>query len=150
TIATEKLPQFEESLEEVMQEQAESHWKRSLTLDSAILLETIDDALLKELETLRPFGPGNPEPLFLCTGAELKNPRIVGEKHLRCTVAAGGKELAGIAFNTELPRGIEEKKWDLACIPQWNTYLNQTTIQLKIRETRVTAAVLPSTPVLES
>ena len=45
--------------------------------------------LIQELESLHPFGAGNPEPTFAVTGLEVMDARTVGEKHLKMTVRQG-------------------------------------------------------------
>ncbi len=59
---------------------------------------------------LSPFGIGNPAPNLLVPGAQLTDPRPMGEgKHLRFTVRAGGVQARAVAFGcTTLPAGAED------------------------------------------
>ncbi|MEA2330236.1 MAG: single-stranded-DNA-specific exonuclease [Thermoleophilaceae bacterium] len=59
--------------------------------------------LAEELETLRPFGMGNPQPTLLVPAARFQNVTGMGEErqHTRFTlVTAGGARSRGVAFGT--------------------------------------------------
>jgi single-stranded-DNA-specific exonuclease len=59
--------------------------------------------LAEELERLRPFGPGNPQPALLVPGARVENVAAMGEErqHARFTlVTAGGSRSRGVAFGS--------------------------------------------------
>jgi single-stranded-DNA-specific exonuclease len=56
-------------------------------------------ALAEELRELAPFGNGNPAVSLLVPGAELEDPRPMGEgRHVRFTVRAGGVRARAVAF----------------------------------------------------
>jgi single-stranded-DNA-specific exonuclease len=59
--------------------------------------------LAEELERLRPFGSGNPQPALLVPGARVENVAAMGEErqHARFTlVTAGGSRSRGVAFGS--------------------------------------------------
>ena len=60
--------------------------------------ETIDRPLLDMLRRLGPFGAGCPEPLFEATGLQVREARVVAERHLRLKLFGGGRLLTGIMF----------------------------------------------------
>jgi single-stranded-DNA-specific exonuclease len=58
--------------------------------------------LAEELERLRPFGPGNPQPTLLVPAARLEAVGAMGKErqHARFTVASGGARSRAVAFGT--------------------------------------------------
>ena len=51
------------------------------------------------LERLRPFGPGNPAPVFVCTEVECLNSRVVAERHLKVKLHHQNCVMEAIAFD---------------------------------------------------
>jgi single-stranded-DNA-specific exonuclease len=74
---------------------------RSLGVDGALSLGAANPDLLEVLETLEPFGNGNPEPRFAFPRARIAKADIVGDNHIRCQLAdeASGR-LGAIAFRS--------------------------------------------------
>ena len=72
-----------------------------LRLDAALSVTAATLELIDALEHLAPFGVGNPEPRFVIAGARVSGARVVGDDHVRCTLAgAGGGRLQAIAFRS--------------------------------------------------
>lgn len=97
TLRKENFSRFKESLT------AEAHQvigNRRPTLESEALLN-IDDLngqTLKELRSLAPHGPGNPDPVFYSTGLSLHGtPRAMGSNHLMLRVS-GEKRILPAVF----------------------------------------------------
>ncbi len=78
-------------------------------VDAVVAGDELGLALAEELETLAPFGMGNPDVSLLVPAAQLCDPRPMGEaKHLRLTVETGGVRARAVAFGcTALPDGHE-------------------------------------------
>lgn len=74
-----------------------------LYLDCKLNPAYIDVKLAESLESLEPFGAGNPQPLFGIFGAVLTNIKPVGEgKHLRLTFSKGNAHFSAMKFSTTL------------------------------------------------
>jgi single-stranded-DNA-specific exonuclease len=73
--------------------------KPTLKVDAQVQLEELDAQFYQHLERLRPFGPGNPEPVLACAGVECLTSRIVGERHLKVRLAQNGCLTEAIAFD---------------------------------------------------
>jgi single-stranded-DNA-specific exonuclease len=71
----------------------------TLKVDALVELTELDQNFFRHLENLRPFGPGNPAPVFACETVECLGSRVVGERHLRVQLAQAGKVVEAIAFD---------------------------------------------------
>jgi single-stranded-DNA-specific exonuclease len=99
-VAAEALDALQEKLEEVFEQQVGAEpLKPTLQVDAQVLLEDLDALFYQHLERLRPFGPGNPEPVLACAGVECLTSRIVGERHLKVQLAQNGCLMEAIAFD---------------------------------------------------
>jgi single-stranded-DNA-specific exonuclease len=70
-----------------------------LTFDGAISPGGATEDLCTLIARCGPYGAGNPEPLFALPSVRVAFASIVGEQHVRCTLAsADGARIQGIAF----------------------------------------------------
>ncbi|MEM8986995.1 MAG: single-stranded-DNA-specific exonuclease RecJ [Pseudomonadota bacterium] len=70
-----------------------------LTLDDRLSVRGADRALAEALAEAGPFGPGNPEPVFLLSGVRVRNVVIRGERHVICTLGdETGGAVKAVAF----------------------------------------------------
>jgi single-stranded-DNA-specific exonuclease len=80
-------------------------------VDAVVAGDELGLKLAEELETLAPFGMGNPSVRLLVPAARLTDPRPMGEgnKHLRLSVEAGGLRARAVSFGCDgkLPEGSE-------------------------------------------
>jgi single-stranded-DNA-specific exonuclease len=59
----------------------------TLEVDAELRLSDIDQGLFKAVETLAPFGPANPQPVFAARDLSvIAEPRILKGKHLKFRV----------------------------------------------------------------
>jgi len=70
----------------------------ALRPDVELDLAVVDADLAHWLSYLGPHGIGNPGPMFLTRGVALERPKVVGERHLKVSLAAGGSRLDAIGF----------------------------------------------------
>jgi single-stranded-DNA-specific exonuclease len=74
--------------------------KTTITVDTEIDLSCHDEAMIKFLDRLSPFGESNPLPIFLTKNVKVVNgARIVGNNHLKFRVSDGFNSFDAIAFN---------------------------------------------------
>jgi single-stranded-DNA-specific exonuclease len=71
----------------------------SVKIDSEVTLAELDFKLHCEINSIAPFGPGNPEPVLKAGGLEVLYPKIVGKDHVRMKMSQRGRMMAAIAFN---------------------------------------------------
>ncbi len=130
-----------------------AHAGAALTPEDLIPVERVDAVvpggllglgLAEELETLRPFGMGNPQPTLLVPAARFQNVTAMGEEreHSRFTlVTAGGQLSRGVAFRSppkELAPAAEENH-DIALRLErnrWNGVVEPRTILRALCPTR--------------
>jgi single-stranded-DNA-specific exonuclease len=79
-----------------------------LHIDAEISFADLSLDLLDSYELLRPFGAGNPQPLFMASAVQVAEaPRVIKEKHLKFRFQQDGHEHEGIYFHSaglDLPR----------------------------------------------
>ncbi len=86
TVRPEHMPHLQERLTALAAEAfAERPPQPVLDIDVALPLEAFEPDMLTFIERLRPFGEGNPQPVFLASGLRWEHARFVGEgnRHLR-------------------------------------------------------------------
>jgi len=109
-----------------------------MKLDGLLPLGKIDQRLLRELELLQPFGMGNPEPVFLFSGAMVRDHRVFGGRHVSLDVR---DEAAGVTLKAKawrmadsLPRDIVGRPVSLAFTPKINTFNGIERIELHLKD----------------
>jgi single-stranded-DNA-specific exonuclease len=71
-----------------------------LEIDAVVELSEIDEAAVRSIEVLAPFGYGNPQPLLAALDVEVAAPPVVfAQKHLRVAVKQNGRSLTLKAWN---------------------------------------------------
>jgi single-stranded-DNA-specific exonuclease len=74
--------------------------EKPLFLDSVISPSALNFDFYSKVNTLAPFGSGNPEPKFMIENLKTINGKIVGEKHIKSVlIGADGTPIKTIAFN---------------------------------------------------
>jgi len=112
-----------------------------LKLDAKIAFTDLTYDFMEALSLLEPFGTENPPPLLYCTASQVWPPKVVGSTHLKLYVEQEGRTLEGIGFNLAGKKSKITKKdtpVQIAFTPQLNTFLNKTSIQLKIQDVKLT------------
>jgi single-stranded-DNA-specific exonuclease len=101
--------------------------------------------LVSEINSMEPFGNGNPAPVFRFSNVYVLRADIVGEKHIRVMFAPskeahGSKPLASIAFNavgTELGNVILSRKSHSLSVfgsLKINSWQDRETVQLQLKD----------------
>jgi single-stranded-DNA-specific exonuclease len=86
TVATENLARLRQRLQAIAAEElAEIELQPTLTIDAETLLEEVSWATHEQLSRIEPCGVGNPQPILLSTGLEVRDRRALGQegKHLK-------------------------------------------------------------------
>ncbi len=112
-----------------------------LNIDLSLTLPAVNMNLYREIEQLKPFGTGNPEPLILLRGIYFQKTRIIGNGHIKCELTTlSGAKLAAIAFrtaDTDMGKEILSPRhdcYDVVGNLRLNIWNNQTNLQFTITD----------------
>lgn len=109
-------------------------------VDLEVSLGELDGGFYRLLGHAAPFGVGNPTPVFAARGVRLAgSPRVVGDRHLRMTMAESGARLEAIGFG--MADRIDEvsgqnRPLDVAFKLDENHWNGRTTLQAKLVDIR--------------
>lgn len=111
-------------------------------VDMELPFEEATLPLAEALNTMEPFGTGNPTPRFLIRDVVLERvSELGGGKHLKLTVSKGGRALYALLFSTtrfDFPYG-EGEHIDLLCSVDINEFRDVRSVQLTVQDVRYTA-----------
>ena len=102
TVATPRLAELEERLLATALEWTDGAQPApAMRFDCEISPALLGEPTMSFIDSLKPFGTGNPEPVFLTRRARIVEARRVGkdESHLRLRVVHGGRGWTAMAFN---------------------------------------------------
>ena len=111
-----------------------------INIDAEIPLSTITSDFARMVESLEPFGEGNPEPVFASCGVTVKSyPAILGKETIRFWVTDGEKTISAVGFGMAKYKQMIKPgdKIDLAyniIMDDWNKL---PTPQLKLKDVRL-------------
>ncbi len=109
-----------------------------LVLDGELPFREIDYVLLKELELMQPFGPGNPEPVFASPWVSVRNFKVFGKNHVSMDLVDedGGAVLRGKAWRQAETLRPEHAADGLrvAFTPKLDHYNGLASIDLRVRD----------------
>ena len=132
-ISAEAIPDFSRALEEFADSALSPELLiPSLTLDTVIRLEQMNESFLSELDLLAPFGMGNPEPIMGLPDLTVVESKPVGKNHLRLRVQEGRIVRDAIGFRMASLHPLSRQRVKLAFSPQVNIFQGRRTLQLKI------------------
>ena len=111
---------------------------QQLSIDAELDFSMISANLIDELETLMPFGSGNPEPLFMSSDIRVVSSRMLGNRHRRMTLrqssGINSPALQAIQFNIEEGLARENNFARLVFRLRWNRWNGKKTAQLVIED----------------
>lgn len=102
--------------------------------DGDLALSELEFETVTDLARLKPFGFGNPEPLFQIRGALLEYPRCVGRDHLQFQLRQDSRSAACIAFGGASRWNGLAGPVDALCTPQINIWQGNRTLQFRVRD----------------
>ncbi|NJB69458.1 single-stranded-DNA-specific exonuclease [Desulfobaculum xiamenense] len=110
----------------------------SLYVDGELSFADIDFILLKELEMLQPFGPGNAEPVFASAPVRVRQRRIFGKNHVKLELV---DEASGVSLNAKawrqaenMPPSMQGQRIRIAFTPKIDRYQGSASIDLQIKD----------------
>ena len=139
TIKTQETDRFRNNFSNIVQEMTTPDtFVPKIFIDCMLGFDEISDELMDELEILKPFGPKNPEPLFIARDIKVLSSKIVGGNHRRMILTQQsdktGKTFAAIHFNIETGIPLKETFERVAFRLRWNHWNGNRTPQIVIEE----------------
>lgn len=135
TVLEEKIGLFRERFSEELRKSGQKPETR-LDIDSEVSLASISDILVSEIESLSPFGEGNPEPLFLLKAVHVVGQNLLKNQHLMFRVRENDSEFNCIWFYASRKR--LPKKVDLVFALRFNVRRGERELRLFIKDARET------------
>lgn len=150
-LPAESWPSFVERFEALAAAAAPPDPRPRLAIDLALHALDIDYGLHRELATLAPYGPGNPEPLVAVLGLTVTRARVVGADHTSLTLRRDRDVLDGIAFGRPDIAALvaEGDRLDVVARVSSRTYGGFESLQLEIRDAAPSGSHPEAAAVLE-
>jgi single-stranded-DNA-specific exonuclease len=155
SVSTKKLPELQKALENSANKIITPDvLNRTLKIDCELPTIAITNNLYKQIQTLAPFGMGNPEPTFVSYSVEVKNFKLLGRErnHLKLELGIKNPSLAKASEDKQESRTIEAigfgmsefadhlkpgDQIDIVYTIDNNTWNGNTKLQLKIKDTKL-------------
>lgn len=141
TVRNEHVGELIARLENLARQQLDGQDLRPLLLaDYELPLARMEGSIpfkvLDELRKLQPTGQGNPEPVFVSRGLQVKGARAIGRdsSHLRFTVNAGRISFNAIAFRQGQWAEHMPEQVDLMYTLELNEYNGEVRVQLNVKD----------------
>ncbi len=138
-IKTANIDSFKESFDNIVSAYLQKENPvPELTIDCELSFDDINEHFIDEIESLKPFGSENPEPVFLAQNIAVSDPKIVGQNHRRMLLSQPGgltqKKFNAIHFNVDSNQPAEGILKFVAFRLKWNRWNGNKTAQIIIEE----------------
>ncbi|HHY13070.1 MAG TPA: single-stranded-DNA-specific exonuclease RecJ, partial [Thermoanaerobacterales bacterium] len=123
-------------------------FRQKINIDMGINPENISPEFIKALNDMKPYGIGNPAPVFISTHMEIINYKWVGKanNHLNITLKYKDSFLNAIGFNFDSYRNIIKKKQkiDIVYTADTNKWNGKTYTNLYMKDIKLPQKTLSS------
>jgi single-stranded-DNA-specific exonuclease len=138
-IKTEKIERFKSKFENVVGDiTTPDDFIPKITIDYELSFDDISEGLIDQIESLNPFGTGNPEPIFMATNITVVSWKMVGKHHRRMLLKQSGGNTGNtfnaIHFNADTGIPVKQKFDRIAFRLRWNRWNGRKTAQIIIEE----------------
>ncbi|MBR3888078.1 MAG: single-stranded-DNA-specific exonuclease RecJ [Clostridia bacterium] len=137
SISEEMIEKFTDKLNEIAESKNIRELQPTLPVEAEITSKEISIDTIKELEALKPYGEGNPMPLFVYRNAKVEGVRLLSnEKHLKLTLKEDSNIFDAIAFNMDNKKySIKQgDKVDVLHSLEINTFNGIQKVQLNVKD----------------
>ncbi|MFH0864115.1 MAG: single-stranded-DNA-specific exonuclease RecJ [Candidatus Gottesmanbacteria bacterium] len=143
TVETKNLISLQKKLVDIAnQELDDEKLTRVLKIDCELKLDDLTFNLYEELSKFKPFGLGNPEPVFTSKGVIVEDVRIIGSggKHLRMTISDDSSTIfpaIAFCFGGLCAKLKPDHPIDIAYTLSVNEWKGNKKLELKIKDIRL-------------
>ncbi len=139
SLTYENLEAFRSRFEDSVSESLSPHdLVPELTVDQELKFTEISERLINEIESLAPFGAGNPEPVFMTRDVRVASSKIIGGRHRRMILTQSGnsnaKKINAIQFNAQTDQSLRDAFDRIAFKIRWNRWRGSKTAQLIVED----------------
>ena len=136
-IRAECIPDFTRAFEEVVCARLrEEDFIPLLPIDAVARLDQMNESFLAELESLSPFGVGNPEPVLRLEKLTVLGSSKVGESHLRLRIKEGRITRKAIGFHMGSRHPLAGGNMKMAFTPSLGFFQGRRTLDLRVIDLR--------------
>jgi len=138
-ISTERIPEFINRFTRM----ADSRISREqlvpeMTVDGVLDIQDITPELIDDIESLKPYGTGNPEPVFLAKNIHIASSGIVGRNTRRMILKArngiSGAGISAVQFNVDSPLPMKSEIREMVYRLRWNFWNGNRTPQILVED----------------
>ena len=136
TLTEEQLLPFKVKFEEVVAESISEEQKVPvLHIDYELPFSEISEKLIRLINRMAPFGPGNPTPIFVAKGVRVRHERLLKDLHLKLVLDQGGILFEAIGFNMVQKRHLlRSDSIDIAFQPYFNEWNGRKKVNLRLKD----------------
>jgi single-stranded-DNA-specific exonuclease len=147
TLAADHVPVLRSELDQAARKiQGDEDLVPSLHIEAEVSLPEVSYPFINEIQTLAPFGQGNPEPLFLARSLEVVGAGVVGDRHLKLRLRQEERYVDAIGFGISHRQPEVGAVVDMVVTPELNQWQGLNQIQLKIWDIADSRDVGPFNP----
>ena len=138
-IRQENIAAFQNAFESSIQNRSKSEdLVPTLNIDGELDFATISAGLIDELESLMPYGAGNPEPIFVSSDVRVISSKIVGKSHRRMVLRQSSEpntpSFQAIHFNVDDQSAQEKNFAKVAFKLRWNRWNGKKIAQIVVED----------------
>ena len=136
TLTEEQLLPFKVKFEEVVSNTISEEQKVPvLYIDYELPFMEITGKLIRLINRMAPFGPGNPTPVFVAREVRVQHERILKDLHLKLVLEQEGILFEAIGFNMVQKRHIlRSDSLDIAFQPYFNEWNGRKKVNLRLKD----------------
>ena len=140
SIEKKKLKSFDDFINNYYKKVADKINIKSFYYDAKISGSALNKFLFDDIKKLKPFGSGNPNPLFLIEKLKIKKAKVLNDKHIsNIFISKNGLSIRGISFNAKKESFSKyllnyKKEINVVGYLSENFWNNKKTLQLVVRD----------------
>lgn len=139
-LSRDRMEDFKAAVNHIAQERiSDQDLKRKIRIDTLLDFHDIDASFLDALDSLRPYGVGNPQPVFITRNAYLvREPQCLKQKHSKFWMRQSGRIFEAVAWRRPEWGRIFKKgdAVDLVYSFQTSSYLGEDILSLSLLDLR--------------
>lgn len=135
TIDGKNIEKFKERFERcVSQELDQESCLPKIKIDQILDEKEINDDFLNEIDSLSPFGWGNPEPIFCLQNMKSDDVKVLKEKHLKCKFKTLSSDIDVMGFQMHEKKGLLNQDVDLVFHCKKQNFRGKDSISLILKD----------------